>query len=317
MNDARVLVTGGAGFIGSHVCEALLAAGHRVRVLDDFSSGSRANLPAPNAALEVFEGTVCDAVDVASAAAGCGVIVHLAALTSVAASFQDRAHYFSVNLDGTKRVAEAAARGAHHMLLASSAAVYGDRPGPHSEPASFAPTSPYAETKCAGEGVLRDLCATSGCDALALRLFNVYGPRQVAEGSYSAAIPRFVERLRRKESVQIFGDGTQTRDFVHVRDVAAAVVSAVASPLQFAGSAINIGTGVSTSIATLARTAARLANCTTCVEFGPPRVGDVHESVAVISRAKELLAFAPRTTLESGLRELFMQSESPKVVSLQ
>ena len=313
MIDARVLITGGAGFIGSHVCEALLASGKRVRVLDDFSTGLRANLPSANARMEIHEGSVCSDADVARAVEGCDGIVHLAALTSVAGSFLDRAHYFAVNVDGTQRVANAArSAGVHRLLFASSAAIYGDRPGPHSESTHPAPTSPYAETKSEGERCMRELCASSACDTLSFRFFNVYGPRQAAEGSYSAAVPRFIARLRRKHSVQIFGDGTQTRDFVHVTDVARAVVTAIASPHVFAGAAMNIGTGVSMSIANLARTAARLAHCDTCVEFGPPRQGDVHESVAVIARAKELLAFAPRVSLEAGLKELFALAMSPQ-----
>ncbi len=318
MTDGRVLVTGGAGFIGSHVCEALLRAGYAVRVLDDFSSGSLSNLPPAGASLEIEHGSVCEAIDVERAVRGCAVVVHLAALTSVAASFLDEAHYIAVNLEGTKRVAAAAKQcEARRMLFASSAAVYGDRPGPHSETASFAPTSPYARTKCDAELVLRELSATTSCDALAFRMFNVYGPRQAAAGSYSAAIPGFVARLRNKKSVQIFGDGTQTRDFVHVSDVAAAFVSAISSAHRFGGAAINLGTGLSTSIGVLAKTAARLAHCTTCVEFGPARAGDVHESVAVIARAKELLGFEPRTSLEAGLRDLFARAESPNSLSVQ
>lgn len=312
----RVLVTGGAGFIGSHVCEALHASGMRVRVLDDLSTGSRENLAASVESFEsfeVFEGSVCVEDDVARAVEGCDAVVHLAALTSVAGSFLDRARYFSVNVEGTQRVADAARRlGVRRMLLASSAAVYGERPGPHSEPTSPAPTSPYAETKAEGERIMRALSVSSTCDALSFRFFNVYGPRQSEHGSYAAAIPGFVARLRNKNSVQIYGDGTQTRDFVHVTDVARAVVTALQSPTQFAGGSINIGTGVSMSIATLARTAARLANCTTCVEFGAARLGDVHESVAVIAKARDLLNFAPRVSLEAGLCELFQLQPSSR-----
>lgn len=302
---ARVLVTGGAGFIGSHVCEALVAAGRAVRVLDDFSKGGHANLAAIRGAIEVHEGSVDVPGDVARAAAGCEAVVHLAALTSVVESVEQPARYEKVNAEGTRIVCAAAHdAGARRLVFAASSSAYGDHPAPQHEELPPRPLSPYAATKVAGEAFVRELAARGRCDAVSLRFFNVYGPRQDPSSAYAGVIARFIDRMRRGESVTIYGDGLQTRDFVAVGDVARAIVGATTLAAPLGGTVVNIGTGVGTSVASLATTIGRVLGVAPRIEHAPARAGEVRDSVAAIGRAASLLGFRAETPIDDGLRTM-------------
>lgn len=301
----RVLVTGGAGFIGSHACEALLAAGHAVRVLDDFSSGNAANIARIWRAIEVHEGSVDAPHAMTRAAAGCTAVVHLAALTSVAESMAEPVRYHRVNSEGT-RLACAAARaaGCARLVFAASSSAYGDQAPPQHEDLTPRPLSPYAVTKVEGEATVRAMSAEGPCDGVSLRFFNVYGTRQDPNSAYAGVVARFLGRMRSGLPVTVFGDGLQTRDFIAVRDVAQAIVRAVDGPRRFGGEVVNIGTGRGTSILELARTVAGSLGVAPRIEHAEPRAGEVRDSVACTARAADLLGFRAETPLEAGLRSM-------------
>lgn len=306
----RVLVTGGAGFIGSHACEALLAAGHAVRILDDFSSGNAANIAGIWRDLEVHEGSVDAPHAVARAVAGCTAVVHLAALTSVAESMEEPVRYHRVNSEGT-RVVCAAARAADcaRLVFAASSSAYGDHPAPQHEELAPRPLSPYAATKVEGEATVRAMSGDGPCDGASLRFFNVYGPRQDPNSAYAGVIARFIGRMRSGLPVTVFGDGLQTRDFVAVRDVAQAVVRSVDSTRSFGGAVMNIGTGRATSILGLAGAVGDALGVTPRIEHAAPRDGEVRDSVACTARAVEMLGFTAETPLERGLRSMVGRSQ--------
>ncbi len=297
-----VLVTGGAGFIGSHTVEALLARGSKVRVLDDFSSGRIDNLASVIERVDLIEGSVTNPALVARAIEGCASVVHLAARSSVAESFAARDVYHEVNVTGTSIVVDAAHRaGARRVVFASSCSVYGTQPAPQSEAMTPSPLSPYAAGKLEGERLLHDAAATGTLDAAALRFFNIYGARQDPNSAYAAVIPRFFTALRHGEAVTLYGDGAQTRDFTHVTDAARAILCALDAPTTLCGAPINIGTGVATSIRTLLALIAAQLHINAQQRHEPAREGEVRESFADQSRASELLGFRTETTLPQGL----------------
>lgn len=320
----KYLVTGGAGFIGSHIVEALLAAGHRVTVLDDLSTGSRENLAAVAGDIEFLEGDIRDAETCRRAAAGCEGIFHEAALVSVPESVEHPRKNHEINVTGLFNVLEAArANGVRRIVFASSAAVYGAgseegampakagakiKPKPAERSPSLRedmpahPVSPYAFAKWMGENYLRLYSEVYGVQSAALRYFNVYGPRQRPDSMYSGVISVFLGRAKRGGSVVVYGDGGQTRDFINVRDVARANLLAMNHPEPFG--VYNIATGRSRSLLDLIGLLERRIGRPLERRHGPPRAGDVRHSRANVRRAAEALKFMAEIALEEGLAAL-------------
>ncbi|MEE2973230.1 MAG: NAD-dependent epimerase/dehydratase family protein [Planctomycetota bacterium] len=297
--SASAVVTGGAGFIGAHLVEALVRDGVRVIVLDDFSSGLRSNLAAVVDRIEVVEGGVEDpeACDRAVTAAGdAGVVYHLASRVSVVESMEKPDLYRAVVLDGTRHVLSAAERtGCRRVVLASSCSVYGDASPPVGESGMLDPQSPYAALKAEAEAA----CLEANVETVCPRFFNVYGPRQRADSPYSGVIAIFAQLAADGVAPTIFGDGEQTRDFIHVSDIVRGLRLAGNSDRVGAGEPINFGTGRGTSVATLAR----LLGC------GEPRheaarEGEIRHSWASTSAALRLLGFDSKIDLERGLSTL-------------
>lgn len=298
------LVTGGAGFIGSHLVRALLARGERVRVLDDFSTGRRENLPRADSRLEILAGDLRDAALLAQAVRGVEVVFHLAAFISVPASLRDPQTCFEVNAAGTASLLETARQaGVRKVVLSSSSAIYGDNETlPLAESEVPRPLSPYALSKLVGEQYARFYTRIFGLPVTALRYFNVYGPRQAPDSPYAAAIPIFVNRLLGGTPVEIFGDGGQTRDFIFVEDVVRANLLAADCPAAD-GEALNICTGQKTRLLDLLETLSAVSGRRPEVRFGPPRPGDIYHSVGDPRKAADLLGFRAETSLADGLRQ--------------
>lgn len=298
----HVLVTGGAGFIGSHSVEALLEAGARVTVLDNFSSGRKANLP-KHAALAIVEGDIRDAAAVGGAAADATHVLHLAAQVSVRASVDDPVGSAGHNVSGFLNVLNAVrARPGTRLVYASSAAVYGaPRSLPLDEGSPCEPSSPYGLEKLIDDQYAGLFGSLYGVSALGLRYFNVYGPRQDPASPYAGVISRFAARLQRGEPLTVFGDGAQTRDFVFVRDVAQANLAALRSGET---GVVNVGTGRSVTLLELIDALARCAGCTPEVRFDPPAPGDIRHSAMQPGRLMTALGFVPATSLQAGLAAL-------------
>jgi len=301
--DGAVLVTGGAGFVGSHLCEALVALGRRVRVLDDFSAGNAANLARIWHAVELVEGSVESPHAVERAMRGVESVVHLAARTSVAESLAEPARYEAVNLGGTRRVLDAAAHArVRRVVFAASSSAYGTHDAPQDESMTPEPLSPYAATKVEGERLVRALAEGGlGTDAVSLRFFNIYGPRQDPNSAYAGVVARFATRVAAGLPVAIFGDGEQTRDFIHVSDAVRALVAALDAVEPLGGGVVNIGTGRATSVRGLADAVGAVAGRSVAVEFREARAGEVRHSVAATGRAARMLGFRAETALEAGL----------------
>jgi UDP-glucose 4-epimerase len=303
----RLLVTGGAGFIGSHLVERLLAEGHTVRVLDDFSTGRRENLASvnPGAPLEVMTGDIRDARAVAGAVAGMDGVFHEAALVSIPRSVEAPELSCDINALGTARVLDAARRaGVRRVVFASSAAVYGDTATvPVSEQAPASPVSPYGLDKRYTEQVAALQHALHGLASVPLRYFNVFGPRQDPASPYSGVISIFVARLLAGAPITIFGDGEQTRDFVYVADVVEANMLAMFQ--SYAGPApLNVGGGGRTSLNALAALIGEILGVTPAITRSSARPGDIRHSVADIGAIRAALGYVPRWTLRAGLEAL-------------
>lgn len=300
---ATYLVTGGLGFIGSHLCHALAGRGDEVRILDDLSTGRREY--APDAA-EVIIGDVGDRETVAGAMRGVDGCFHLAAVASVEKSTADWHACHRVNVGGTVAVLDAA-RAARNgkpapVVFASSAAVYGDNPDvPLAETATTAPLSPYGIDKLGSEMHVGVASTMHGVAATSLRFFNVYGPRQDPKSPYSGVIAIFAERLARAESVDIFGDGEQSRDFIFVGDVARHLLAAMDGIGEHTG-VFNVCTGHATTVLDLAATIARICGAKLETRFGAPRPGDIRASVGDPARAEAAFAIKARTPLPQGLK---------------
>lgn len=299
------LVTGGAGFIGSHLAEALAAGGGRVRVLDDFSTGRRENLAAVAGQVEVIEGDIRDRLVTKRAVSGADVVVHLAAVSSVQASVDDPRKVWEVNCGGTLNLLEAARAGrVHRFIFASSAAIYGDHTDlPLVEELPPRPLSPYAASKAAAEGLCWSYYATFGLPTVSLRFFNVYGPRQDPHSPYSGVISIFVEQMRQGQSPVVSGDGEQTRDFVYVADVVEAILRA-ADREQAVGDVFNVAGGEETSVLRLVAVLNRTFGKHLAPAFGPPRAGEVRRSWADVGRAKDALRWTAGRALTDGLTAL-------------
>jgi len=299
------LVTGGAGFIGSHLTERLLADGHAVRILDNFSTGKRENIPAAPG-VEVIEGDVGDFETVRQAMQGVDYVFHEAAIASVPETVGNPLASERVNYRGTLNILETARHaGVKRVVFACSAAVYGDLPElPKREDMPLRPLSPYAVDKLASEHACQVYTHLYGLEAVALRYFNVFGPRQDPSSPYSGVISIFSDHLRQGKQPAIYGDGEQTRDFVFVADVVEANIRAASSPAAV-GRAINIATGSTLSINDLLRTICRIQGQPFEPGYRPGRQGDIRHSRADISLARELLEWEPAVEFETGLRELF------------
>lgn len=319
-----VLVTGGAGFIGGHLVDALLSLGATITVLDDLSNSELDHL---SGLMEIepervrfVKGSILDDEALESAMrghepVGMGVsrvgtpmtVFHLAAVGSVQRSVEDPQRTWAVNATGTVRVLEAARRaGARRVVNFSSSSVYGDQPElPKRESQLPAPRSPYAASKLAAEAAVAAWCAAYGSSAISLRCFNVFGPRQSADSRYAAVIPAFMARLAQNQPPTIQGDGQQSRDFTFVANAVAATLLAGSATRDLRGEAINVGTARRVTIQDLAREiASRFGLSNVPWQYLPARVGDVRHSLADLSRAKELVGYEPFATLEQGLDEV-------------
>jgi len=301
------LVTGGAGFIGSHLTDRLLADGHGVRILDNFSTGKRANIPA-SGRVSVIEGDVADFATVLAAMQDVDRVFHEAAIASVPETVGNPLASAQVNYTGTLNVLEAARRtGVQRMVFASSAAVYGDLPGlPKQEDMPLRPLSPYAVDKLASEHACKIYTQLHGLETIALRYFNVFGPRQDPSSTYSGVISLFNDCLQQDRRPRIYGDGEQTRDFVYVADVVTANLCAMENA-QATGQACNIATGSTVTINELLRTLCRIQGRPFEPDYLPARSADIRHSCADIRRAGEQLGWSPGIGLESGLRKLLAE----------
>ncbi len=298
MSNELAVVTGGGGFIGSHLAEALLERGVRVRVVDNFCTGHRAQVPS---GAELMEGDVNDVA--ARAVRGASVVYHLAALASVPRSVQHPLESHHATAQGTLAVLAASEQAkVKRVVFASSSSVYGDTPTlPKRETMSPRPMSPYAAAKLSGEEYARSWAARGTLETVSLRFFNVYGPRQDADSPYAAVIPIFVRRLSEGKTLPVFGDGGQTRDFTFVDDVVDGVIRA-GSLAGISGRVYNIAGGRPVSLLDLGRTLATLMGKSPDFEFHPPRPGDVRHSYADADAARRDLGFAASVPLEEGLR---------------
>jgi UDP-glucose 4-epimerase len=307
LSPSRVVVTGGAGFIGSHLVDALLDAGHEVVAFDNLRSGHRANLEVALArGARLVEGDVCDGDAVRAVVAGARWVFHEAALVSVAESVEEPELCDAINGRGTWNVLLAARdAGVERVVFAASAAAYGrSETVPKHETDPVDPVSPYAATKLLGEHLATVFTATYGLPVVPLRYFNVYGPRQDPRSMYAGVISRFVDVLARGEQPTVLGDGLQTRDFIYVGDVVRANLLALSAPAASAGRPINIGTGRAVSLLALIEALAEIFDVRAAPSFGPARAGDVRHSRAAVDLARELLGFEAQTSLADGLRTL-------------
>jgi UDP-glucose 4-epimerase len=296
----HVLVTGGAGFIGSHLVRRLVKDGAKVTVLDNLSSGSVRNLEGVD--YRLIEADILDERVVKQAAQGTDHIFHLAAMVSVPKSVEDPIACYDVNLMGSLNVLRAANRaGARRVVLSSSCAVYGEQPGSIDETTPTRPMSPYAAAKWAMEVAGQIFNSAYKLPTVSLRYFNVYGPRQSPDSDYAAAIPTFIQALLNGQAPTIFGDGHQTRDFVFVDDVVRANLLAAETP-GAVGGVFNVGGGHGVSVLDLVDRLNALIPGAPRAEFGPRRLGDIRFSQADLSRAEAGLGYQPQVDLQKGLR---------------
>ncbi|MCE5978686.1 NAD-dependent epimerase/dehydratase family protein [Pseudomonas sp. JR33AA] len=306
MADAPILITGGAGFIGSHLCDALLDKGYAVRILDDFSTGRRSNLQVDHPRLELIEGDVADAGLVTQAAAGCGAVVHLAAVASVQASVEDPVRTHQSNFIGTLNVCEAMrVHGLRRVLFASSAAVYGNNGEGESisEDTPKAPLTPYAVDKLASEQYLDFYRRQHGLEPVVFRFFNIFGPRQDPSSPYSGVISIFCERAVQGLPITVFGDGEQTRDFLYVGDLVQVMVQALEQP-QVEEGAVNIGLNQATSLNQLLAALEKVVGSMPAISYTAARSGDIRHSRADNQRLLARFEFAQVTPIVEGLAKL-------------
>lgn len=300
---AKCLVTGGAGFIGSHIAETLVKRGDEVRVLDDLSTGKMENLAAIAGEFEFLEGDIRDLETCRRAVEGVATVFHEAALASVARSVEDPLLANAVNVTGTLNLLVAARdAGVGSFVLASSSAVYGDdETMPKVEGREGRPVSPYGASKLFDEKYAQAFHALHGLNAVSLRYFNVFGPRQDPHSEYSAVIPLFITKVLRGERPTIFGDGEQSRDFIHVEDVVRANIAAAGSAAA-AGEALNVACGAGTTVNALLAAVNDVLGAKAEARYAPPRPGDILHSTADIGKALRLLGFAPSLSFIEGLK---------------
>jgi UDP-glucose 4-epimerase len=300
------LVTGGAGFIGSHVVTELLRRGHAVRVLDNFSTGHRHNLGAVGGEVEVFEGDMRSYERAHNAVKGADYVIHLAALPSVPRSVQDPLTTSEANITGTLNVLLAARdNGVRRVVMASSSSIYGANAAmPKREDLVPQPISPYAVSKLAAEQYARAFATVYGLETVALRYFNVFGPRQDPTSQYSGVVPRFMRLALEGGRPVVYGDGLQSRDFTYVANVVDATLSAALAP-EAPGAICNVGCGDPKTVLDLVAAVAKVSGRTLEPEFAPPRPGDVKHSFADISLARRLLGYEPAVSFGEGIERTF------------
>jgi len=304
---ATYLVTGGAGFIGSHLVHELVARGEDVRVLDNFATGKRENLEAVRDRITIHEADIIELEKIRPLFAGVDYVVHLAALSSVVRSVEDPVGTNAVNLGGSLHVLLASRdAGVKRVVSAASAAVYGNNPTlPRRESDAPDPLSPYALTKLAGEYYCRIFTRLYHLEAVALRFFNIFGPRQDPESPYTGVLAKFITAYLRGSTPVIFGDGEQSRDFTYVANVVEAVLLACRAPSSTGapGATLNVGTGESYTLNQTIALLNRILGCEVTPRYDPPRAGDVLESRADISLARQVLGYEPKVRFEQGLRQ--------------
>jgi len=302
-HQSRVLITGGAGFIGSRLAHRCASAGLRVRVLDDLSSGTLDRLEAVQDRIDFVHGCITSQPTIEQAVSDCDCVFHLAARPSVPESVRDPLRTHAVNATGTLQVLRAAQlAGVRRFVLASSCAIYGESLEPiQHEGARPSPHSAYAIQKLTSEEYCREFSRQHGLETCVLRFFNVYGPGQDPHSSYAAVVPRFLSRARSGLAPEVHGSGLQSRDFVFVEDVVAALESAASASEACAGEPINIGSGRSHRVLELAEMICELCGLAPELEYAPARSGDVAHSRASRQRAMDCLGWAPKTDLREGL----------------
>ena len=309
---AYCVVTGGGGFIGSHIVEGLLRRGHGVRVVDDFATGAHANLNAVKKqlkadgvdfSLDIVAGSILDTHTLSAAMAGVEYVYHEAALPSVAFSVQEPLLSNRVNIEGTLCVLIAARdAGVKRVIYAGSSSAYGDNPElPKREDHPTNPLSPYAVAKLTGEHYCRLFTQLYSLETVTLRYFNVFGARQNPNSQYAAVIPKFITALLKGEALPIFGDGEQSRDFTHIANVVHGNLLAMTAP-HVAGEVLNLANGSRTSLLQLVAYLEELTQQRARLEFFPARPGDVRHSQADITRATHLLGFTPQVDVKAGLQ---------------
>ncbi|AZD32097.1 NAD-dependent epimerase/dehydratase family protein [Pseudomonas chlororaphis] len=306
MADGPILITGGAGFIGSHLTDALLAKGYSVRILDDLSTGKPGNLPLDNPRVELIEGDVADAALVARAMSGCRAVAHLAAVASVQASVDDPVRTHQSNFIGTLNVCEAMRQaGVKRVLFASSAAVYGNNGEGESidEDTPKAPLTPYASDKLASEYYLDFYRRQHGLEPAIFRFFNIFGPRQDPSSPYSGVISIFCERAQKGLPITVFGDGEQTRDFMYVEDLVDVLVQSLAMP-QLEVGAVNVGLNQATTLKQLLEALGEVVGQLPPISYGPARSGDIRHSRANNQRLLQRFKFPEPTPMSVGLARL-------------
>jgi len=305
LRGSRCLVTGGAGFIGSHLTERLVALGHSVRVVDNLSTGDEANLAAVAGEIDFLLGDLCDPDVCARAVAGIDVVFHVAALPSVPRSLKDPWASHDANVNATVRLLEACrAAGVTRVVYSSSSSVYGDTPVlPKTETVEPLPRSPYATSKLAGEQYVLAFARADLIAGVALRYFNVFGPRQSPHSAYAAVIPNFFQAVLEGRPAILYGDGEQTRDFTFVDNVVDANILAASAPAaKVSGWVANVGAGVRTSLVGLLGMIGATTGHQPDFLRQPARSGDVRDSLASLDRAAQLLDYRPGVSLEEGLR---------------
>jgi UDP-glucose 4-epimerase len=297
------LVTGGAGFIGSHVVRGALQRGWRVRVLDNFSTGHRRNLEEVASQIELIEGDICDEATAQRACAAVEIVFHLAARASVPRSVEFPRPSHEINTTGTLNLLLAARdAGARRFVYSASSSAYGDTPLlPKREDMTPRPLSPYAVSKLTGEYYCSVFSHVYGLQTVSLRYFNVFGPRQDPQSAYAAVIPAFVSRMVRGQQPVIFGDGEQSRDFCYVDNVVAANLLA-ATVERVGGEVVNIACGERTTLNQIVRVINQTLGTDLQPEYKPPRAGDVKHSLADLAAAKRVLGYEPKVLFAEGLQ---------------
>lgn len=304
MTTSRVLVTGGAGFIGSHLVRRLLRDGHTVRVVDNLSTGRRENLNDVAGDVDLRVADVADFAACVEAVDGIDVVYHVAALPSVPRSIADPLGTHHANVNGTLNVLEASRRaGVRRVVYSSSSSAYGDTPAlPKQEGVELLPRSPYAAAKLSGELYTLAYARTGLVEGIALRYFNVFGPRQDPDGPYAAIIPMLFRAALHGTVATIYGDGQQTRDFTYVDNVIDAnVLSGTLPAERVSGEVVNVGAGTRTSLLELVTLIAGITRRPLAVEHAAPRAGDVRDSQASLDRAGAVLGYVPRVSVREGL----------------
>jgi UDP-N-acetylglucosamine/UDP-N-acetyl-alpha-D-glucosaminouronate 4-epimerase len=304
---AIYLITGGAGFIGSSIAEALLAKGETVRVLDDFSSGRRENLASLPGAVELFEGSIVDPATVARAVRGVDVIFHEAAIPSVIRSVENPQASMLAGVQGTTVVLDAArSHSVRRVIFAASSSAYGDTPTlPKVETMPAHPLSPYAASKLTGEHLMRIFAELYGIETVSLRYFNVFGPRQDPKSEYAAVIPKFITAALRRQRPIVYGDGEQTRDFCHIDNAVSANLLAAGTQRKLAGEIVNIACGKRTSLNELIAALGELSGAPLEPDYRPGRAGDIRDSLADVEAAGRLLGYSPVVDWRTGLRRTY------------